>query len=130
MKGSKRYVTYKREKSRRKPVRPTFETLGGFAPRSYLFAFDTDFNEQERVANALRSVPGSFLHGAAIMHKKWSFWQEAYNRRLTFRTVKDDQSVMSRFLWRVRYGVESLPMAVGAIVKYLPREISDEGVPL
>jgi hypothetical protein len=135
MKDAKRYVSYARVPVRpgsdKKVVEPRYFTLhGGLAPRSYLFAFGTKIGKKA-VENAMKSVDGSFLHGATFFDRKWSYAQRAYHsddeQKLGFIRVESDRAVMSRFLWNVRYGVESLGMAVGAIDQYLPDLIKRPG---
>ena len=117
----KRYAVYEaRKNERNNPVSVQLEVPVRLAPRSFLFAINSDYGDIDSVAARLKQATvknAAHLHGLAVMEPEWFLAQTAYTDPPEF--VHHKGQSLAWFCASVLDNIQSMPMSPASMSRYL-----------
>jgi hypothetical protein len=117
----KRYVMYgKRDNGEGKKVVAEIEVENRLAPRSFMFAINSTYEDVDSVDAALKECSeknGSHVHGLAVLDKDWFLWQKAFSEKPEFS--RSQSPALAAFCAGVLASIQSMNMLPAAMRRYL-----------
>ncbi len=122
LKDDKEYVTYETDdKTKEKPVVKAITHKNTLAPRSFIFAFDTDYSSIQKLHSSIRRLVQEYethLHGVFVLDRGWFVAQRATFGDSPKLIIAEDNGVEAFCLTLLR-SIDSFPMGIAQMFNYL-----------